>query len=811
MNALKYILRAQSYKLPFVYHRKLSMEATNGFKSILYSKVGRVAHIALNRPTRLNAINMDVPRELQQAVSAANADDDVRVILLYGKGKAFCSGYDLKQFAEGERGSMPGSQTMPWCPYKDYSQIMHPCTEAFMSLWRSLKPVVCKVHGYAVAGGSDLALCADIVYMADDALIGYPPARLWGCPTTAMWVYRIGAEKAKRMLLTGDLIDGQEAARIGLVCKSVPAADLDSETDRLRQTTRRDEPDRSRMRTYNVEKKREVHSKKQTEAKERPIVSSVQETAVEDDAAKKRKTLLYLIGKNARKVYGTFTIVNAQNAAVAEADRTVEQIVAAFETYCNPKKNETVERYKFFTRSQNNGETFDEYITDLKTLAAECGFGEIRESLIRDRILIGILDGKVRERLLRESNLSLEKCAEICRAAEVSKQSIQTMEQVTVHVVKKKPQAPQASRTSVCKYCAKRHAANKEACPAYGKECASCGKRNHFARACRSGETKQPRSGRNQAQGRKKPLVHMLQEEAVMTVTEKRRRTACQVPDLGATCNVMPKHILDSNNIQYKTTGAQRVLTMYNNSQIVSEGETNLKMTNPKTGRRYVVNFVVIDSGSMPLLGSNAIQQIGVVTVHYDRILALSGSKPRLIQSTHSKALTKESLLEVYPDVFSGLGRLPGKCHLEVDESVKPVVHPPRTVPVAMKAQLQKELDKMTEDGVIEPVTVPTPWVSSLVTVLKPTGRLRICIDPRDLNTALKRSHYPAPTIEDILPELKKAKVFSVLDAKSGYWQVVLDEESSLLTTFNTPSGRYKWKRLPFGIKSSPEEFLEKT
>ncbi|XP_019614733.1 PREDICTED: uncharacterized protein K02A2.6-like [Branchiostoma belcheri] len=550
--------------------------------------------------------------------------------------------------------------------------------------------------------------------------------------------------------------------------------------------------------------------------------------AVEDDAAKKRKTLLYLIGENARKVYGTFTIVNAQNEAVAEADRTVEQIVAAFETYCNPKKNETVERYKFFTRSQSNGETFDEYITDLKTLAAECGFGEIRESLIRDRILIGILDGKVRERLLRESNLSLVKCAEICRAAEVSKQSIQTMEQVTVHVVKKKPQAPQASRTSVCKYCAKRHAANKEACPAYGKECASCGKRNHFARACRSGETKQPRSGRSQAQGRKKPLVHMLQEEAVMTVTEEEKTYSMSGPryakqvharmaleghlvtfqlDLGATCNVMPKHILDSNNIQYKTTGAQRVLTMYNNSQIVSEGETNLKMTNPKTWRRYVVNFVVIDSGSMPLLGSNAIQQIGVVTVHYDRILALSGSKPRLIQSTHSKALTKESLLEVYPDVFSGLGRLPGKCHLEVDESVKPVVHPPRRVPVAMKAQLQKELDKMTEDGVIEPVTVPTPWVSSLVTVLKPTGKLRICIDPRDLNAALKRSHYPAPTIEDILPELKKAKVFSVLDAKSGYWQVVLDEESSLLTTFNTPSGRYKWKRLPFGIKSSPEEF----
>ncbi|KAI8490489.1 hypothetical protein Bbelb_317570 [Branchiostoma belcheri] len=229
------------------------------------------------------------------------------------------------------------------------------------------------------------------------------------------------------------------------------------------------------------------------------------------------------------------------------------------------------------------------------TLAAECGFGEIRESLIRDRILIGILDGKVRERLLRESNLSLEKCAEICRAAEVSKQSIQTMEQATVHVVKKKPQAaPQASRISVCKYCAKKHTANKEACPAYGKECASCGKRNHFARACRSGETKQPRSGRNQAQGRKKPLVHMLQEEAVMTVTEEEKtysmthtktKYARQVHarmnlagqmvtfqlDLGATCNVMPEQVLHKHNIQHKVMGPKRVLKMYNNTEIMSE------------------------------------------------------------------------------------------------------------------------------------------------------------------------------------------------------------------------------------------------
>ena len=106
-------------------------------------------------------------------------------------------------------------------------------TDDFFSLWRSDKPTICKVHGYAVAGGSDIALSCDIVIMAEDAKIGYPPARVWGCPTTAMWVYRLGAEKAKRMLLTGDLIDGREAKDLGLVLDAVPAAELDDRVDGL--------------------------------------------------------------------------------------------------------------------------------------------------------------------------------------------------------------------------------------------------------------------------------------------------------------------------------------------------------------------------------------------------------------------------------------------------------------------------------------------------------------------------------------------------------------------------------------------------
>lgn len=208
------------------------------YTDILYTTRGRVATITLNRPERLNAISLAMPGELAHAVERANRDDDVHAIVLTGEGRAFCSGYDLIDFAEGE-GEQPGSQlgsgeneNGSWDPMTDFYG-MNQNTQHFMSLWRSYKPTVARIHGPAVAGGSDIALCCDLAIMAEEALIGYPPARVWGCPTTAMWVYRLGAERAKRMLLTGDLIDGREAAAMGLVLESVPLAQLDERVEAL--------------------------------------------------------------------------------------------------------------------------------------------------------------------------------------------------------------------------------------------------------------------------------------------------------------------------------------------------------------------------------------------------------------------------------------------------------------------------------------------------------------------------------------------------------------------------------------------------
>ena len=201
------------------------------FGTVSYVAKERVATITLNRPHRFNAINATMPDDIAAAFSHADHDDSVHVVVLTGAGPGFCGGYDLKEFAE-KPGTNPGIQEMPWDPMIDYRFMSH-CTRQFMSIWRCHKPVIGRIHGDAVAGGSDIALCCDIIFMNKKARIGYPPSRVWGCPTTAMWFYRLGAEQAKRMLFTGDLVSGAEAEHMGLIYKAVSLEELDEELDRL--------------------------------------------------------------------------------------------------------------------------------------------------------------------------------------------------------------------------------------------------------------------------------------------------------------------------------------------------------------------------------------------------------------------------------------------------------------------------------------------------------------------------------------------------------------------------------------------------
>jgi enoyl-CoA hydratase/carnithine racemase len=218
-------------------------------ETLTYETGDRVARVTLDRPERGNGITARMPLELAECVERANLDPAVHAIALAGNGSGFCGGYDLVASAEGEMGELGGegpagspldpqviaANHVPesnWDPVLDY-QFMSRMVRGFMSLFHSEKPVLCKVHGYCVAGGTDMALCSDLLVIAEDAKIGYPPARVWGSPTTAMWASRLGAMRAKRLLLTGDSLTGAEAAEWGLATEAAPADRLDQRFERL--------------------------------------------------------------------------------------------------------------------------------------------------------------------------------------------------------------------------------------------------------------------------------------------------------------------------------------------------------------------------------------------------------------------------------------------------------------------------------------------------------------------------------------------------------------------------------------------------
>lgn len=219
-------------------------------ETLTYEADGRVARLTLNRPDRGNGITPRMPAEIAACVEQANLDPAVHAIALAGNGSGFCGGYDLVASAEGDMSELGGAEApagspvdpatiganhMPesnWDPVTDF-QFMWRNVRGFMSLFHSEKPVLCKVHGYCVAGGTDMALCSDLLVIAADAKIGYPPARVWGSPTTALWTARVGAMRAKRLLLTGDSLSGEEAVEWGLATEAAPAAELDARFERL--------------------------------------------------------------------------------------------------------------------------------------------------------------------------------------------------------------------------------------------------------------------------------------------------------------------------------------------------------------------------------------------------------------------------------------------------------------------------------------------------------------------------------------------------------------------------------------------------
>jgi enoyl-CoA hydratase len=202
------------------------------YSTLTYEVDGRVARLTFNRPEQGNSITADTPRDLADAVERADLDPRVHVIVLSGRGKGFCGGYDLSRFAEQQ---IPNHDpTKPWDPMVDYA-MMSRFTRGFASLLHANKPTVAKIHGFCVAGGTDIALHCDQIVIAADAKIGYPPTRVWGVPSAGLWAHRLGDQRAKRLLFTGDCLSGAEAAEWGLAVEAAPPDELDERTEILVQ------------------------------------------------------------------------------------------------------------------------------------------------------------------------------------------------------------------------------------------------------------------------------------------------------------------------------------------------------------------------------------------------------------------------------------------------------------------------------------------------------------------------------------------------------------------------------------------------
>ena len=499
----------------------------------------------------------------------------------------------------------------------------------------------------------------------------------------------------------------------------------------------------------------------------------------------------HTIGPEAVKIINTFTYLEGED------NNDWRVIAAKLDSFCSGQTNETYERYKFNNRTQGKDECFNDFLLSVKSLAASCNFCScMHDSLIRDRITTGLANPATTKRLLQIQNLTLKQCIDICRGEEVAERQVEklcTTQNFEINKINRRRDKEFTARSTTCSYCNTMHTRGRNFCPAWGKICAKCSKPNHFASCCMS-KVAQISPSSSEKEQEEVNNVHLPKRKAIYAKMMIEERNVRFQLDSGASVNIVPEKFISKTPINRKPTK----LCMWNGASLQSKGSCTLEVTNPKNGDKCTLEFQVIDADLTPILGLDAIEKLHLVQFNYDQFVNLIDDD-------------RKDLFATYSSVFDGnLGELPGVVHLYIQDNSRPRILPVRRIPFALEARFRKELDKMMEMGVIAKVDEPTEWVSQVVVTTKKSGELRVCIDPKPLNEALKREHYRLPLLEDLLPALSEAKYFTKVDLASAFWHCRLDEPSSYLTTFGTPFGRYRWLRLPFGLKVSSEIFQKR-
>ena len=578
--------------------------------------------------------------------------------------------------------------------------------------------------------------------------------------------------------------------------------------------------------------------------------------------------LLHIMGEEAIEVYNTFTFPTEEDGSTVI---TLAGVKDKFEGYCTPKKNLTLERYNFNKICQQSDESVEAFVTRLRTQAKKCEYGTLEEDLITDRIVIGCRENVVRERMLREEGLKLERAILILKSAELVKSQAQQLStdhgaSASVNKISQERNTDRNPRRMItnCYFCGGDHA--RSSCPAYGTTCSKCGKKNHWAKQCGVARPRGGRSGRSQSRNRKQPYkqkqqnsqskrVHQVEADeedvdidslaihatnsssknskrgrlqALLCVQQPNVKLEVQV-DTGAETNLLPVRCFRQMYPQYMKHNNEpdttcpvlvphplTTLTTYDGRELQHYGTVKLSCSLDKKTWNEVTFYVCVSDGPI-ILGLNDSRKLELININQKHVEHITISVMNKTVTTHVSPDTTikdtEHLKQLYPVRFQGQGKFPSKVTLHEREDAVPTVRARRKCPIHRKDEIQAELDRMESQNIIEkiPQGQPTEWLSSLAYSKKPNGKIRICLDPQDLNRNLKRTYHRSHTPEEITYKLSEARVFSKLDARNGYWSMELDDESSLLTAFSSPASnqRYKFKRLPFGLCVSQDLFQE--
>ncbi len=561
----------------------------------------------------------------------------------------------------------------------------------------------------------------------------------------------------------------------------------------------------------------------------------------EAEEDKKVRMLLLWVGDKGLEIYNTSNFAS-------EADRLkIVPVFQKLEGYAKPQSNQILARFQLRCLKQNDM-SLEEFVTKARLLIDDGGYtSEVKEETLRDTLVFGLKSDQVRRDAIKLGNaLTFKEVYDLAKVHESTKTQMEVItkgESAEVHAVrsrfkpsnfKKKPQhreAPQPSRGDYkpafkqkdtkfksCYRCGGNHSRDA-ACPAKSAVCRHCGKLGHFQKVCMQKkkqlhEIATSSSPDLQDDAAAVPFtigtvdststvssISSFPNKLFATVKLNKSYNLKLKIDTGADTCILTVDDLQQLPFAPEVKPSSSILKGYGGSRIKNIGATSLQVSHGEKSTQILFDVVEAPRGNPSIIGCSQAQELGLITVNIHEVKS-QGS------------LTKEQVLQDYKDCFDKIGCFPGeKYHIELVDNPQPVIHPPRTVPVHILPLYKEQIEKMLADNTITEVTEPTEWVNSItasITQKDGQTRVRLCLDPKDLNKNIKRAHYPTRTIDEILPQLHGKKFFTVIDTKKGYWHVQLDHESSLLCTFNTPFGRFRFLRLPFGLVVSQDIFQQK-